>query len=45
MTMLGVNASQMELISFGKERPAVSGSGESAWGKNRRDEFRVISGR
>jgi peptidoglycan-associated lipoprotein len=45
MTMLGVNASQMELISFGKERPAVEGSGDSAWSKNRRDEFRVISGR
>jgi peptidoglycan-associated lipoprotein len=45
MTMLGVNPSQMELISFGKERPAVEGSGEPAWSKNRRDEFRVISGR
>ena len=45
MTMLGVNASQMELISFGKERPAVDGSSEAAWSKNRRDEFRVISGR
>jgi len=45
MTMLGVNASQMELISFGKERPAVEGSGEAVWSKNRRDEFRVISGR
>ena len=45
LAMLGVNASQMELISFGKERPAVSGSGESIWSKNRRDEFRIISGR
>jgi peptidoglycan-associated lipoprotein len=45
MAMLGVNASQMELISFGKERPAASGNGEAAWSKNRRDEFRVISSR
>jgi len=45
LAMLGVNASQMELISFGKEHPAVQGSGEAVWGKNRRDEFRVISGR
>jgi len=45
LVMLGVNASQMELISFGKERPAVAGSGEAAWSKNRRAEFRVISGR
>ena len=45
MAMLGVNPSQMELISFGKERPAVGGSGEAVWSKNRRDEFRIISGR
>ena len=45
MAMLGVNPSQMELISFGKERPAVEGSGEAVWSKNRRAEFRVISGR
>ena len=45
LTMLGVNASQLELISFGKERPAVTGSGEASWSKNRRDEFQVISGR
>jgi peptidoglycan-associated lipoprotein len=45
LAMLGVNPSQMELISFGKERPAVSGSGEAVWSKNRRAEFRVISGR
>jgi len=45
LAMLGVNASQMELISFGKERPAMEGNGEAVWGKNRRDEFRVISGR
>ena len=45
LIMLGVSAGQMELISFGKERPAVGGSGEAVWSKNRRDEFRVISGR
>ena len=45
LIMLGVNAGQMELISFGKERPSVGGSGEAAWGRNRRDEFRVITGR
>ena len=38
---LGVSASQMEMVSFGKLHPAVSGSGESAWSKNRRDEFKV----
>ena len=38
---LGVAANQMEMVSFGKLHPAVSGSGESAWAKNRRDEFKV----
>ena len=45
MIMLGVSGGQMEVLSFGKERPAVMGSGENNWGKNRRDEFNVISGR
>jgi peptidoglycan-associated lipoprotein len=38
---LGVSASQMEMVSFGKLHPAVPGSGEAAWYKNRRDEFKV----
>lgn len=42
---LGVNASQMEMVSFGKLHPAVSGSGEAAWSKNRRDEFKVYKPR
>ncbi|WP_054020632.1 peptidoglycan-associated lipoprotein Pal [Piscinibacter sakaiensis] len=39
MALLGANDSQMEAVSFGKERPAVSGSGEEAWAKNRRAEI------
>ncbi|MEG2172045.1 MAG: peptidoglycan-associated lipoprotein Pal [Desulfovibrionaceae bacterium] len=42
MVMLGVNPGQLEMISFGKERPLVEGTGESVWSKNRRDEFRVV---
>jgi peptidoglycan-associated lipoprotein len=38
---LGVSSSQMEMVSFGKLHPAVSGSSESAWSRNRRDEFKV----
>ena len=34
---------QMEMISFGKERPAVEGTGPAVWEKNRRDDFRVIA--
>lgn len=43
LVMLGVNPDQMEMISFGKERPAVEGTGPSVWSKNRRDDFRVIA--
>ena len=32
----GVAASRMQTISWGKERPAVEGSNESAWAQNRR---------
>ncbi len=35
----GVSDSQMEAISFGKEKPAVIGNSESALEKNRRAEF------
>jgi peptidoglycan-associated lipoprotein len=36
---LGVDGSRLSTISFGEERPAVSGHDESAWAKNRRDDF------
>ena len=40
MTLLGANDNQIEPVSFGKERPAVQGSDEAAWAKNRRAELR-----
>ena len=36
-------AEQLDIISYGKERPAVEGTGEAVWAKNRRDEFNVIA--
>ena len=39
----GVNPSKLEMISYGKENPAVLGTGEAVWAKNRRDDFRVIA--
>jgi peptidoglycan-associated lipoprotein len=39
MVDLGVNSTQLTTISFGEENPAVRGSTESAWAKNRRDDF------
>ena len=32
----GIDADRISTISYGKERPAVMGSDESAWSKNRR---------
>ena len=40
LTLLGAGANQVEAVSFGKERPAVQGSGEEAWAKNRRVELK-----
>ncbi|HKJ74926.1 MAG TPA: peptidoglycan-associated lipoprotein Pal [Alphaproteobacteria bacterium] len=36
LVALGVSASRIQTISYGKERPAVLGSNEAAWAKNRR---------
>ncbi len=37
----GINADRLSIISYGKEKPVDNGHDESAWGKNRRAEFRV----
>ena len=39
MALMGGDDSQIEAVSFGKERPAVQGSDEAAWAKNRRAEL------
>jgi peptidoglycan-associated lipoprotein len=39
LALLGASDQQMEAVSFGKERPAVQGSDEAAWAKNRRAEL------
>ena len=38
----GADGSRIQTVSFGSEMPADSGSGESAWAKNRRAEFGVV---
>lgn len=40
----GVDASRLEVISYGEERPLNPGSDESAFAQNRRDEFEVTGG-
>ena len=39
LTLLGAEPTQLEAVSFGKERPAVQGENEDAWAKNRRAEL------
>ncbi len=39
MGLLGVSDNQLEAVSFGKVKPAVVGSTEAAWEKNRRAEI------
>lgn len=39
MSLLGVAESQMEAVSFGKEKPKATGSDESAWAENRRADI------
>ena len=41
-TMQGITSSRIKVISFGEERPAVRGSSEAAWSKNRRCEFVIV---
>lgn len=40
LVLLGVGPDQVEAVSFGEERPAVQGSNEEAWAKNRRAELK-----
>jgi len=41
LVSLGVSASAVSTVSFGKERPLDPGHNEEAWAKNRRDHFVV----
>ena len=37
--LLGISDNQVEAVSFGKEKPAATGSDEAAWSQNRRAEI------
>jgi peptidoglycan-associated lipoprotein len=40
----GIDASRIETVSYGEERPLDPGHNEEAWAKNRRDEFDILAG-
>ena len=44
LTERGVDASRIETVSFGKERPVCMAHEESCWQRNRRDDFRITAG-
>jgi peptidoglycan-associated lipoprotein len=39
LALLGVPDTQMEAVSFGKEKPKASGSNDAAWAENRRSDI------
>ena len=42
LARLGVGENRMQTKSYGEEKPAVTGSGEAVWSKNRRAEFELF---
>lgn len=39
LVSLGIDAARLQVTSYGEERPADAGHGETSWSKNRRAEF------
>jgi len=39
MTILGIPSDRIETVSYGKEKPKVTGHDESAWSENRRSDI------
>ncbi len=44
LTGRGIDASRIDVVSYGEERPIDRASTEAAWALNRRDEFEVTAG-
>lgn len=40
----GIDASRIDIVSYGEERPMAMGSNEEAWAQNRRAEFEIVAG-
>lgn len=43
LVQLGIDPSRLPTMSYGEEKPAAEGNDESAWSRNRRDEFVVTT--
>lgn len=44
LTDNGIDGARISIVSFGEQRPAVTGSDENAWSRNRRAEFEITAG-
>jgi peptidoglycan-associated lipoprotein len=44
LTEHGIDASRIDVISYGAERPVAAGDAEDAYAQNRRDEFVITAG-
>lgn len=44
LTDNGIDASRIAIVSYGEQRPAMTGADESAWARNRRAEFEITAG-
>jgi len=42
LNSLGISADKITTLSYGEEKPVDSGHDETAWSKNRRDEFKLV---
>ena len=43
LVTMGIPADRLATVSYGKEKPVDLGHDESAWAKNRRDDFTILS--
>jgi peptidoglycan-associated lipoprotein len=43
LVTMGIPEDRLATISYGKEKPADQGHDESAWAKNRRDDFTILT--
>lgn len=44
LTDNGIDAARITIISYGEQRPAMTGADENAWARNRRAEFDITAG-
>jgi peptidoglycan-associated lipoprotein len=44
LTDNGIDGARIAIVSYGEQRPATTGSDESAWALNRRAEFEITAG-